>query len=137
MNTILQRLEQLKAISNLLREARSHLPDIPIERVMRYIPQARTASYWPAVALGFGSGMAVGAGTALLFAPTNGVELRRRIQKTLSTIPVPDLRRTDGERASEDLQDLPQKVLYERAKAEDIPGRSSMSREELIEALEH
>jgi gas vesicle protein len=143
MNTILHRLEQLKAISSVVREARSHLPDIPLERIMRYLPHARTTTHWPAVALGFGSGVAVGAGAALLFAPMNGVELRRRIEEKLSAIRTADPQgaadepAAADEQASGDLQDLSQKALYERAQAEAIPGRSSMSKEELIEALEH
>lgn len=34
-----------------------------------------------------------------------------------------------------DLEDLSRDELYERAQKEDVPGRSSMSRKELIEAL--
>ena len=37
--------------------------------------------------------------------------------------------------AAEDLEDLSRDELYERAQREDVPGRSSMSRKELIEAL--
>jgi DNA end-binding protein Ku len=38
----------------------------------------------------------------------------------------------DGKR---DLKDLSRDELYERAQREDVPGRSSMSKEELVDAL--
>jgi hypothetical protein len=43
----------------------------------------------------------------------------------------------DGDDADGDgaLADLSRDELYERAQKEDVPGRSSMSRKELIEAL--
>jgi DNA end-binding protein Ku len=43
-----------------------------------------------------------------------------------------DARRFSRER---DLEDLSREELYERAKDEDVPGRSKMSKEELVEAL--
>jgi DNA end-binding protein Ku len=41
----------------------------------------------------------------------------------------------DGD-ANGGLADLSRDELYERAQKEDVPGRSSMSREELIDALQ-
>jgi len=41
----------------------------------------------------------------------------------------------DGSDAGDGLTDLSRDELYERAQKEDVPGRSSMSRDELIEAL--
>jgi DNA end-binding protein Ku len=41
----------------------------------------------------------------------------------------------DGSDDGDGLSDLTRDELYERAQKEDVPGRSSMSREELIEAL--
>jgi DNA end-binding protein Ku len=40
-----------------------------------------------------------------------------------------------GSREAEDLEDLSREELYERAKEADVPGRSKMSKEELVEAL--
>jgi DNA end-binding protein Ku len=38
--------------------------------------------------------------------------------------------------AGEDLSTLSREQLYERAKALDIPGRSGMSKKELVKAIE-
>jgi DNA end-binding protein Ku len=45
-------------------------------------------------------------------------------------------KRTAAEPAGDDLESLSREDLYERAKAADIPGRSSMSKRQLINALE-
>jgi DNA end-binding protein Ku len=41
----------------------------------------------------------------------------------------------DGRASSDDLEDLSRDELYERAQEADVPGRSSMSRDELVKAL--
>ena len=43
----------------------------------------------------------------------------------------------NGRRGDRRLDDLSREELYERAKDADIPGRSQMSKEELVDALRH
>jgi DNA end-binding protein Ku len=45
------------------------------------------------------------------------------------------IERSGSRRNGDSLERLSKDELYERAKAEDVPGRSEMSKEELVEAL--
>jgi DNA end-binding protein Ku len=58
--------------------------------------------------------------------------LRESLDAARGKGPAPMRDRGGGD---DDLADLTRDELYERAQKEDVPGRSSMSKEELIDAL--
>ena len=50
--------------------------------------------------------------------------------------PAPEKKKEKAEARDGELADLSREELYERAQEEDVPGRSSMSKGELIDALD-
>jgi DNA end-binding protein Ku len=68
--------------------------------------------------------------------PTPVPDLMAALERTLENVRQGhDARRgADGD-GGEELEDLSREELYERAQQEDVPGRSKMSRDELVEAL--
>ena len=57
------------------------------------------------------------------------------LQRTLENVRSGEDPRSETRRRGEDLSGLSKEELYERAQREKIPGRTKMSKKELVEAL--
>ena len=68
--------------------------------------------------------------------PTPVPDLMAALERTLENVRAgQDARHGAGGDGDGELEELSREELYERAQEEDVPGRSKMSREELVEAL--
>jgi gas vesicle protein len=81
-----------------------------------------------------GAGMAIGAGLAVLLAPMSGRETRAGLRRGAGWIKE-RVSLGNGE-PSPGLEELSRDELYEKAREQDIVGRSSMTKEELSRALQ-
>lgn len=88
---------------------------------------------WPAAGL-VATGILVGAGLGLMFAPRPGAEIREGIRRRVGNA-LPG--RGSSLSRTKRLEDMTREELYELAREQDIEGRSSMSRRELVETLSH
>lgn len=112
-------------------------------------PQARAAvmgvvdrrgvTPWGALAGAFAAGAAFGAGSALLFAPADGVTTRGKTSKWATDLLARLREETSSSRATSgaptSLGALSKQELYERARDKNVVGRSQMDKEGLVEAL--
>lgn len=100
----------------------------------------KTAKDYALPALGvLGTGAAIGAGLTLLLAPKSGKAMRSDIKDVAIGLKDKAVTVKDGiasrfSRAA-DPEEMSRDDLYEEARARDIPGRSDMSKQELLEAV--
>jgi hypothetical protein len=93
----------------------------------------KTATDYLLPALGvFGAGLVVGAGVALMLAPKSGSELRGDLGRTARRVKS----RVMPRNGTPPWDEMTRDELYERAQALDIEGRSVMSKDELLSAVQ-
>lgn len=135
------------ALAGPALSAASHLPELGKLAVNRLPIGRDRPSKWPWVAAAWAVGLATGAGVALLVAPTSGVRTRERIKekaKGATSRTLDKVRRKEsddagrleaGSETTPSFDDVTKSELYEEARAQGIPGRSTMDKQELAEAL--
>ncbi|MCR9160017.1 MAG: YtxH domain-containing protein [Nannocystaceae bacterium] len=100
----------------------------------------KTAKDFALPAIGvLGAGAAIGAGLTLLFAPKSGKAIRSDIKDAAAGLKDKAVTVKDGltSRFSRaiDPEEMTRDDLYDEARARDIPGRSEMTKQELLEAV--
>lgn len=149
LKAVPQRLEELSAARDAIMKAASPAT----AAVVRKIATTGKATPFALQAGIFGAGFAAGAITTAFFTPMSGEEMRELVKLQAQGLwskwrgEVSDSDIADkvndhvvavGERiaaARRPLSELTKDELYERAREADIPGRSEMDKQELIEAL--
>lgn len=79
----------------------------------------------------FGVGVLVGAGVGLMLAPKPGNELRGELEDKVNKLWKASKRKL----SKENLEELDRDEIYARAEKANIPGRATMSKSDLINAL--
>lgn len=79
----------------------------------------------------FGVGVLVGAGVGLMLAPKTGNELRGELEDKVNKLWKASKRKL----GKENLEELDRDEIYARAEKANIPGRATMSKSDLINAL--
>jgi len=132
-----ERLEDLSKARNAIMKAASPATAAVVSKLAgKSTPLAVHAAV-------FGGGFVAGAVTTAFFTPMSGDELRRLVKSEAQSLWSKWRGQAEeGETASGDvddsrkpLSDLSREELYDQAREADIPGRSEMNKEELIEAL--
>lgn len=80
----------------------------------------------------FGVGVLVGAGIGLMLAPKAGNELRGEVERKVNKLWQASKRKMKAT----PLEELDRDEIYARAEKANIPGRATMSKTDLIDALE-
>jgi len=105
-----------------------------LDRVGLQRRQGAAYHLWPALGV-LGTGVLIGAGLGLMFAPKPGGELRRNLRRQAERfVPARLMPRTGNGHAYDEMS---REELYELAREREIEGRSHMSKAELIEILSH
>lgn len=108
-----------------------------LNRILNSVGLARrhtaTGYLLPAAGL-MATGLLIGAGLGLMFAPKPGAELRAALRGRVSKRLTGRLSRIAN---GKPLEDMSRGKLYELAREQDVEGRSNMSKQELVEALSH
>jgi hypothetical protein len=87
----------------------------------------------PAVGL-VATGMLLGTGLGMIFAPKRGAELREGLRRRVSNgLPKRLSRIANGK----PLENMSRGELYELAREQEVEGRSNMSKQELVDTLSH
>lgn len=79
----------------------------------------------------FGVGVLVGAGVGLMLAPKTGNELRGDLERKVNKL----WKASKDKMGKLKLEELDRDEIYARAEKANIPGRASMSKADLIDAL--
>lgn len=130
------------AVANSAKVLASQLPELGRVAVTRVMSHSDSPRRWPWITAAAAAGLATGAGVALLLAPSSGARARRLIKQkalevtgraTEETAALSGSTSDPGD--TETFNDMTKKELYEEARAQEIPGRSAMDKQELVDSL--